>query len=98
MSYVPSPEHKQHLTEAGPGKLRSDASACPKELSSATAVAWLRSAVRDRRVSAAFEGDFPRYVWARVDDDVYEARLTNSDQGQYKGYPILPNEAPGWLS
>jgi hypothetical protein len=32
ISYQPSPEHKDYLTTAGPGKLRSDASACPRAL------------------------------------------------------------------
>jgi hypothetical protein len=53
--------------------------------------------VRERRVSARFEGDYPCYAWARVGDQVYEARLTNSGLGQYKGYPIRPDEAPRWL-
>jgi hypothetical protein len=59
---------------------------------------WLRIAIRERRVSATFEGDYPRYAWARVGDQVYEARLSNSGLGQYKGYPILHEEAPGWLT
>jgi hypothetical protein len=29
-TYVISAEHKDYLTPAGPGKLRSDASACPR--------------------------------------------------------------------
>ena len=31
-SYIISTEHKAHYTSAGPGRLRSDASACPKDL------------------------------------------------------------------
>jgi hypothetical protein len=48
-------------------------------------------------MSAALEGDFPRYVWKRVGGRVYEARLSNSGLGQYKGYPIEDFEAPGWV-
>jgi hypothetical protein len=98
VSYVPSPEHKDYLTVAGPGKLRSDASACPRGLDFGTVLGWLRDAVRARHVSADFEGDFPRYVWARVDGRVYEARLSNSGLGSYKGSPIHDHESPAWLS
>ena len=58
---------------------------------------WLREAVSEGCVSAALEGDFPRYAWKRFGDQVYEARLSNSGLGQYKGYPIKDYEAPGWL-
>jgi hypothetical protein len=32
VTYIISREHKDYLTSAGPGKLRSDASACPRGL------------------------------------------------------------------
>jgi hypothetical protein len=97
VSYVPSSEYKDYLTVAGPGKLRSDASACPRGLDFGTVLGWLRAAIRARHVSADFEGDFPRYVWARVEGRVYEARLSNSGLGAYKGYPIHGHESPEWL-
>ena len=53
--------------------------------------------ISDGSVSAVLDGDFPRYAWKRVDDRVYEARLSNAGLGQYKGYPIKDHEAPGWL-
>lgn len=98
VTYVISPEHKDYLTTAGPGKLRSDASACPRGLDFDDVEDWLRSAIRAGDVSASFDGDFPRYAWARVGDQVYEARLSNPGLGAYKGYPIQQYEAPGWLS
>jgi hypothetical protein len=94
---VISPEHKDYLTSAGPGKLRSDASACPRGLDFDEVLDWLRSAVRAGDVSAAFDGNFPRYVWARIGERTYEARLSNPGLGGYKGYPIHDYEAPGWL-
>jgi hypothetical protein len=97
VTYVISAEHKDYLTSAGPGNLRSDASACPRGLNFDEVAGWLREAVNEGSVSAALEGDFPRYAWKRVGDQVYEARLCNSGLGQYKGYPIKSNEAPGWL-
>jgi hypothetical protein len=98
VTYVISAEHKDYLTSAGPGRLRSDASACPRGLDFGDVVQWLRDAVRDCQVSAQLDGDFPRYAWRRVEGQVYEARLSNSGLGQYKGYPIQGDEAPGWLS
>jgi hypothetical protein len=97
VTYVISAEHKDYLTSAGPGNLRSDASACPRGLNFNEVADWLKEAVNEGSVSAALEGDFPRYVWKRVGDQVYEARLSNSGLGQYKGYLIKNYEAPGWL-
>lgn len=96
-TYEPSPEHKDYLTGAGPGKLRSDASACPRGLDFDDVREWLRTAITAGDVSADLDGTFPRYVWTRVEDQVYEARLSNSGLGIYKGYPIRPYEAPRWL-
>ncbi len=98
VTYSISTEHKDYLTSAGPGRLRSDASACPRNLDFDDVIQWLRDAVRDGQVSAQVEGDFPRYAWRRVEGHVYEARLSNSGLGQYKGYPIQDDEAPSWLS
>lgn len=97
VTYVISPEHKDHLTSAGPGKLRSDATACPRGLKFDDVLNWLKDAILNSDVSAEFDGEFPRYVWSRVDGRVYEGRLTNAGQGSYKGYPIHDFEAPGWL-
>jgi hypothetical protein len=97
VTYIISREHKDYLTSAGPGKLRSDASACPRGLDFEEVAEWLKEAVRVCSVSAAFDGDFPRYVWRRVGGCVYEARLSNPGLGEYKGYPIQDYEAPGWL-
>jgi hypothetical protein len=97
VSDAPSPKHKDYMTGAGPGKLRSDASACPRDLKLDEVTTWLRDAVRAGNISAYVEGGFPRYAWTRAGGHVYEARLCNSGSGEYKGYPILPEEAPGWL-
>jgi len=97
VTYVISTEHKDYLTSAGPGRLRSDASACPRGLDFDDVAKWLQDAVRDGHVSAQIEGDFPRYAWKRVGGQVYEARLSNAGLGQYKGYPIQDDEAPSWL-
>ncbi len=97
VSYVISAEHKDYLTTAGPGRLRSDASACPRGLDFDEVETWLKKAVARGDVSADTGGEFPRYIWTRVEGRVYEARLSNAGLGQYKGYPIHDFEVPGWL-
>lgn len=98
VDYILSAEHKDYFTAAGPARLRSDATACPRGLDLDSVRTWLRAAVEFGNVSVALGGEFPQYAWARVDGRVYEARLSNSGQGQYKGYPINDHEAPRWLS
>jgi len=97
VTYIISTEHKDYLTSAGPGNLRSDASACPRGLDFEEVETWLKAAFRDGSVSADIEGDFPRYAWRRIQGQAYEARLSNSGLGQYKGYPIEDRQAPRWL-
>ena len=55
---------------------------------------WLRLAIRQGAVSAPWEGGFPRYVWYKLGDVVFEGRLVNSGNGSYKGYPISEAEWP----
>lgn len=94
-TYVGSSEHKRHPSFAGPPKLRSDASRCDPSLGDrATLTRWLRKAIRSGCVGAPIEGRFPRYVWVRHGEVVYEARLVNREQGQYKGYPVEAAEVP----
>lgn len=52
VSYILTPEHKDYLTTAGPGKLRSDASACPRGLDLDKVLGWLQRAIRARHISA----------------------------------------------
>jgi hypothetical protein len=39
-------------------------------------------------------GRFPRYAWFREEEQWFEARLTNQGLGEYKGYPIGPDDLP----
>lgn len=98
-SYTISTEHKDYLTEAGPGALRSDATPCPRDVSRDMAEDWLHRALAAHDVGEPWEGPgYPRYAWYRRGDDVFEARLTNAELGAYKGYPIASTEAPSWLA
>lgn len=97
-SYQGSAEHKDYLSAAGPRRLRSDATPCPVDIKDqAVLTAWLREAIAARQFGGPWEGDFPRYVWFRRSSRCFEARLSNREQGVYKGYPLKPDEIPGWL-
>ena len=96
--YVGSPEHKDFPSFAGQPRLRADASRCPREISDRELVnQWLRSAIRRGAVGACWEGGFPRYVWYKDGDSVYEGRLLNSGNGEYKGYPLDKSEWPNGI-
>ena len=93
--YVSSPEHKDFLSFAGRPRLRSDASCCPREIKDREEVSeWLRNAIRRGATEAPWEGDFPRYVWYKDGDVVFEGRLVNRGNGSYKGYPLDTQEWP----
>lgn len=100
VSYVGSAEHKDAPSFAGRQSPRKDASICDRELSQDIELVtnWLRTAIRRGVIGGMFEGDFPRYVWHREGDTIYEARLVNRTNGEYKGYPLNKTEWPeGWV-
>lgn len=95
VQYIGSPEHKDFPSFAGIPRLKADASTCPREIRDKEMVEdWLRSAIRRGAVSKNFTGDFPRYVWYKSGDTVFEARLVNQGDGSYKGYPLGEDEWP----
>lgn len=96
--YVGSAEHKSAPSFAGQPKLRADASKCDPSLQNANEITqWLRSALRAGNVGGPWEGGFPRYVWCRHGDMVFEGRLVNRGLGSYKGYPLVEEEWPSGL-
>lgn len=95
VNYVGSPEHKDMTTAAGMPRPRADASICPRPANDmARATRWLRSAIRSGSTGDRWEGGFPRYVWHEHGGTVFEARLINSGDGTYKGYPLGDHEWP----
>ncbi len=98
-NYVGSREHKDVRSYAGLPELRADASCCPRELASdaSRVTDWLRVAIRQGFTGGPWEGQspaFPRYVWYKHNETVFEGRLVNCEQGQYKGYPLEKSEWP----
>ena len=96
--YVGSPEHKDKPSFAGQPRPRTDASICDQRLNSADEITeWLRVAIGKGAFGRLWEGNvpqFPRYVWYKDGDIVYEGRLVNQELGQYKGYPLEREEWP----
>ena len=94
--YVGSPEHKDVVSFAGRPRLRADASCCPRETAEdpRRITRWLRSAIREGATGAPWEGGFPRYVWYKHGETVFEGRLVNRETGEYKGYPLDRDEWP----
>lgn len=84
---------------AGPPRLRRLASCCPRKLAREPACIqeWLREAIRVRAVGAPWEGGFPRYVWYKYREIVFEGRLVNRESGEYKGYPLHRDEWPAGI-
>jgi hypothetical protein len=97
--YVGSPEHKDAPSFAGHPRPRTDASICDQRLNSVEEITrWLRTAIGKGAVGRLWEGDFPRYVWYKDGNVVYEGRLINHELGEYKGYPLEQNEWPPEIS
>ena len=95
VTYVGSAEHKDVPGFAGPPRPRTDASICPRAISDRQTVReWLRTAIRNGVTGAPWEGTFPRYVWYRHGNTVFEGRLINRVAGSYKGYPLEEREWP----
>ena len=95
VSYVGSPEHKEIPSFAGPPRLRADASCCPRWIRDPEVVcSGLRDAIRRGSTGAPWEYGFPRYVWHKNGDIVFEGRLVNRGDGSYKGYPLGKDEWP----
>lgn len=94
--YVGSPEHKRSPSFAGAPRPRADATICDPLLNERLEEirGWLREAIRRGCSSELWEGGFPRYLWYFEAGTAYEARLVNRELGQYKGYPLSPDEWP----
>lgn len=97
--YVGSPDHKDRPSFAGQPRLRADASCCPHEFAGdqETLNEWLRTAIRLGATGAPWEGLFPRYVWYKHQETVFEGRLVNRETGDYKGYPLAQDEWPAGI-
>jgi hypothetical protein len=97
VTYVGSPEHKSYPSHFGAPRLRVvETSKCDPSFKDRVQEieGCLRSAIRDGKVGGPWEYGFPRYAWGILNGQWYEARLTNSANGEYKGYPLRPDQTP----
>jgi hypothetical protein len=94
--YVGSPEHKRTPSFAGTPRLRRDASLCDDKLArqQGSLTQWLHQALSRGCCSSFPEHGYPKYVWYRIGDTMYEGRLVNSVSGEYKGYALTEDEWP----
>ncbi len=94
--YVGSPEHKDTPSFAGSPRPRfGDASICDRSFANRQEdlTLWLREGIRGGH-TGDWVGGFPKYVWRRIEDRVFVARLVNSGNGDYKGYELERHEWP----
>lgn len=91
--YVGSPYHKDAPGFAGPPRSRPDANMCPQYLAKRRGLVegWLREAIRAGH-TGTWERGYPRCVWYRKGEAVYEARQGSPGSGEYHGYPLDPTE------
>jgi hypothetical protein len=91
--YIGSVYHKDIPSFAGPVRRpRPDASICPRHLAfrQADIQSWLKGALLAGHFNSLWEGGFPRYLWHREGAITFEARHISN--GDYKGYPLEPEE------
>jgi hypothetical protein len=93
--YIGSPEHKDAPSFAGWPRPRADAAKCDRSFADRQAdiTTWLQDAIRNG-TTGDWSHRFPRHVWGRVQGRVYEARLVNPENGDYKAYELNPHEWP----
>lgn len=95
VNYKPSDYHCPQQGQPPKGRAKP-AMHCTREWSLREAVNALRTAIRNRRVSRQWCGDFPRHVWHKEGDIWYEACTNVGTAGTYHAYPIeLAGLPPG---
>lgn len=99
VSYTGSPEHKNATTFAGRPRPRADATICDSSFADRLQQIqlWLRTAIRMQCFAGPWENGFPRYVWYKSGDTVFQGRLVNRVSGQYKGWQLSRDEWPGGI-
>jgi hypothetical protein len=91
--YQSSPYHRVAASKMGAltaTRRWPHASKCPPHWDRSSATRALREAIRAGRISAQWNGNFPRFVWHldQETETLYEARLSNRVLGEYHAYPL----------
>jgi hypothetical protein len=95
--YSPSNYHCPGSKGEAPKRRVKYASICPKRWSTQAATEALRQALCNGHVSEAWEDGFPRYVWHKDGEVIYEARHTRGPHGTFHAYPIEKFQIPDGL-
>jgi hypothetical protein len=91
-SYRGNGKHKRYSAsdQSWTPNLRPGVSECPHIIQSD----WprieqlLRDAIRRSCVQLEENREFPTRAWAFINDQLYEARITNPSTGEYHGFPL----------
>lgn len=91
VQYLGSPYHRTIPGRGGSPRNKPRGTKCPETLQKNhdRVERMLREAVRSGHCGV-FEGGFPRRVWRRLDQHIYEARQGSPGSGQYHGYKLTP--------
>ena len=95
--YSPSEYHCPGPKGEHPKRRFKPASICPRRWSNQSATDALQSAISNGQVSEAWEDGFPRYVWHKDGDVIYEARHTRGPPGTFHAYPLEKFQIPNGL-
>lgn len=90
--YVGDVRHKDSVSFAGRVPHPTpDRSVCTRNLAhqQSSTQRWLRKAIAAGQTGDMWESGFPKYVWHREGETVFEAQLMSPySHGEYKGYPL----------
>ncbi|MEI8393551.1 MAG: hypothetical protein WCF85_02365 [Rhodospirillaceae bacterium] len=94
--YVGSPYHRPPGSPMGAFKVRKypQASQCAIKWTLELANQALKASIKQGIVSSNWDGAFPRNTWHFDNETLYEAVLSNKEQGEYHAYPL--NEEREW--
>lgn len=92
--YMGSSYHRTMPGRSGPPRSKPRGTKCPKHLQRQPdeVERLLREAIRAGHCGT-FEGEFPRRVWRRIGQTIFEARQGSPGSGEYHGYALTPEQA-----
>ena len=89
--YCSNRNHKRKMFDGSTGMARPDKTLCDRTFANTQEKSerLLREAIRRGMISQQMRRHWPQNVWG-VDEkgEVYQANLTNSETGEYHGFPI----------
>jgi hypothetical protein len=92
--YRSSDYHCRGAKGQPPKRRTSPTSICPRAWRDREATDALRKALLKGHTSDVWDGEFPRYVWHKEGEVVYEARHTRGPVGCFHAYPIESFQIP----